>query len=625
MLMPGQDIQLLFQVKEQENIIILIDKGELYMFGSAEYGQLGTGRLDKEVYPCKIDLYNKVSAVACGIKHTLILTDKGKVYSCGNNATGELGTGNKRASFIFSKVAFPTEEQIKKVAAGQHSAAVSEKGELYVWGTGSFGEFLQPQKMTGIKNPVVDISVGGGFGCAIDIGGSLFSWGSNKFGELGLGDYDTRLVPTLVSSLQGKRTTAVSCGGNFAMALGITIIHKPDEGSSRGRYGLEFSGKKLEEERERETYSQRDYNIKRESDLRRDRSADNLLRTHEKSVEENRRYSVHRNAFDEDLEALRSEIAKKEKATADSRYDRGYSPYRRSPGRSDTVSRGSTIQKSPRETVVTRQDPTFVNVSFEADKNFFKRRDSRSTTPERYPYGEERQNREVNSDLEQVRRRYEEIKQNSPSRQRRDSGAGYYDRGDRTVSPFRTREDMPPRPENYNEEYRLGRENRILRENLEQLKKQLIVTEKVQLEDAKLRDRALERRYEFLESEHAELQRKFKDMERELNLEREHISSLKRDLEEERAQNERHLKVLEDNRILIDHLENENRRLIERQSKSGSEYLEAEKEREFFRKKYEELQKKFEKQAHDFNEALREREERIERLQNEKDVIITGK
>ena len=36
---------------------------------------------------------------------------------------------------------------IEKIACGYHSAGISSKGELYIWGTGVFGEFLHPKRM----------------------------------------------------------------------------------------------------------------------------------------------------------------------------------------------------------------------------------------------------------------------------------------------------------------------------------------------------------------------------------------------------------------------------------------------------------------------------------------------
>ena len=52
---------------------------------------------------------------------------------------------------------------------------------------------------------------------------NLYSWGNNSNGELGIGDYDLRVTPTLVSFLQGKRISKIACGSNFAIALGENV------------------------------------------------------------------------------------------------------------------------------------------------------------------------------------------------------------------------------------------------------------------------------------------------------------------------------------------------------------------------------------------------------------------
>ena len=42
--------------------------------------------------------------------------------------------------------------------------------------------------------------------------GSLFAWGSNLYGQLGVGDTEERLVPMLVTRLQGKQVVHVAAG-----------------------------------------------------------------------------------------------------------------------------------------------------------------------------------------------------------------------------------------------------------------------------------------------------------------------------------------------------------------------------------------------------------------------------
>ena len=42
--------------------------------------------------------------------------------------------------------------------------------------------------------------------------GSLFGWGDNVIGQMGVGDTEGRLVPTLVAALQGKQVARVAAG-----------------------------------------------------------------------------------------------------------------------------------------------------------------------------------------------------------------------------------------------------------------------------------------------------------------------------------------------------------------------------------------------------------------------------
>lgn len=68
--------------------------------------------------------------------------------------------------------------------------------------------------------------MGDSYGCCIDELGQVYSWGKNDGGQLGLGDCDSRILPTAIESLKGKFCTLVSCGHNFCMSLGETIINK---------------------------------------------------------------------------------------------------------------------------------------------------------------------------------------------------------------------------------------------------------------------------------------------------------------------------------------------------------------------------------------------------------------
>ena len=199
---------------------IVDDRGNLYTCGSGDAGQLGTGSRDKELEPKLVTIPELVECAACGIFHTLVLTKNGKVYAMGGNYYGQLGIGNKKSSMNPVKINDLDKFNIVRIAAGNHSGALTDGGDLYVWGTGTFGEYLSPTLFGQFPAPLSNISIGGLFGVVLDIKGKLYSWGSNTNGELGTGDFESRTTPYLIKGLENKVVAKVSCGGAYTIALG---------------------------------------------------------------------------------------------------------------------------------------------------------------------------------------------------------------------------------------------------------------------------------------------------------------------------------------------------------------------------------------------------------------------
>lgn len=186
---------------------------ELYMCGSSDTGQLGTGRRDRECQPVRIPLPEQVASVACGIFHSLILGRSGKAYATGGNTFGQLGDGTKRSAL--KPIEVKGLSKVQQVSCSHHSAAVTMLGQLYLWGTGVFGEFLLPKLV--LSERITQANLGGCAGVAVDSFGRVWTWGSNSNGELGHGDYEPRKAPTQVAKLTG-----VSCaltGGTYCFAF----------------------------------------------------------------------------------------------------------------------------------------------------------------------------------------------------------------------------------------------------------------------------------------------------------------------------------------------------------------------------------------------------------------------
>ncbi len=67
---------------------------------------------------------------------------------------------------------------MKKIAAGSFSGAISmDSGDLYIWGSGVFGEFLTPHRVKTIYGSTVDVAIGNHFGAAINKSGGVYTWG----------------------------------------------------------------------------------------------------------------------------------------------------------------------------------------------------------------------------------------------------------------------------------------------------------------------------------------------------------------------------------------------------------------------------------------------------------------
>ena len=81
---------------------------------------------------------DRIKLIACGRYHTIVASESGNVYTFGCNSESQLGLGeNANDSFYNSPQRLRSLEQQewRALAAGSgHSCALSETGELYVWG-----------------------------------------------------------------------------------------------------------------------------------------------------------------------------------------------------------------------------------------------------------------------------------------------------------------------------------------------------------------------------------------------------------------------------------------------------------------------------------------------------------
>jgi alpha-tubulin suppressor-like RCC1 family protein len=77
---------------------------------------------------------------------------------------------------------------------------MTEEGQIYIWGTGVFGQFFTPHRVKAIKGlNIRDFKLSKcGQAVILTSEGKLYSWGFNAYGQLGHGDFNTRASPELI-------------------------------------------------------------------------------------------------------------------------------------------------------------------------------------------------------------------------------------------------------------------------------------------------------------------------------------------------------------------------------------------------------------------------------------------
>eukprot|EP00941_MAST-03F_sp_MAST-3F-sp1_P001264 g1264.t1 len=214
------------------------------------------------------------SFVACGSSHSLILTDDGtSIYAFGGGRYGQLGnkeTKDVAGTHTYVNKGFDNdgkdcwgEHEVVHIACGSdHSALITERGNLYTWGRqhkGQLGHLDTWGSQSSVSRndlrrrskdspclvkqlfkaglQIKFVACGSDFTMAIDQNGDLSSWGLGSYGNLGHGDTLDRKEPAVVESLRGK-CKHVACGSKHALAVTTDgVIFSWGHGNN-GRLGL---------------------------------------------------------------------------------------------------------------------------------------------------------------------------------------------------------------------------------------------------------------------------------------------------------------------------------------------------------------------------------------------------
>ncbi|KAK8807223.1 hypothetical protein WA158_003982 [Blastocystis sp. Blastoise] len=220
-----------------QHTLALTEKGEVYAWGNNKQrclGVTGTGVYNKAVKVEGLE-GSRIQDISCGLESSMCLTDKGEVYTWGSDDYGQLGHGSG-ARYIEKPTKIKSIRNIPmvKIVSGEyHCLALSNKNEVYAWGRGNNGQTCNakcndtnsPKAIEQLKDiKITQIAAGGGHSAVVDEHGTLYTFGRGRHGQLGRGDKVEsiaayRVDPTPVEYLQNKKIKQVVCGGDHTVAI----------------------------------------------------------------------------------------------------------------------------------------------------------------------------------------------------------------------------------------------------------------------------------------------------------------------------------------------------------------------------------------------------------------------
>ncbi|EKX33045.1 hypothetical protein GUITHDRAFT_148202 [Guillardia theta CCMP2712] len=228
--------------------LFITEDGRLYATGRGKEGQLGTGSQESVLSPVEVQMpegSGRVKAAECGKDFSVIATESGQVFTFGSDDYGQLGLGQfARYAMTPKEVAVLAGKNVRSIAAGDyHAAAVTSDGKLYTWGYGRSGQ-LGNGNTVDVSLPVLvrelqNLRVQSvACGCdhtvaVIDRGlkeqlmlissqvlesGEVFVMGRGREGQLGRGDIVES--PAVYRSVP-LQVQQVACGTSHTLARGV--------------------------------------------------------------------------------------------------------------------------------------------------------------------------------------------------------------------------------------------------------------------------------------------------------------------------------------------------------------------------------------------------------------------
>ena len=237
---------------------VLLAGGEVWTFGWGDCGQLGQGNCSNCAKAKRITRFQLnanamqrspvsnvyIKKIACGDEHSAILSDSGDLFTFGSNSWGQLGqqsnTGVKR-NFSTTPKSLKLSRPVTDVACGgYHTAVILEGGTILSWGSWNMqrpepDDLWMPKRIMKSPHASRAVQCGRTSTAVISHDGEVWMWGSNQNCQLGLGS-TLKEAPRPTRILWAPRAGRARAPGEASSpaTLGARVLFTDDE-SRTGR------------------------------------------------------------------------------------------------------------------------------------------------------------------------------------------------------------------------------------------------------------------------------------------------------------------------------------------------------------------------------------------------------
>lgn len=218
----------------EDHVVLQDAAGKLWSWGRGETGQLGLSekrhaafpKVIKTLEPQMLGQRSRVIDYSCGSNFCAAVTDGGQLYTWGGNASGQLGQGDAKSGEFPRVVVAMHRKHVHQVACGgAHTIVLTTARDVFTWGRNTHGQLglgagrkctSGPRRRVMGGLDVKQIAAGENHSAVLTSSGDIYTWGRGDYGQLGLGDFTSKDVPTLLSALDQRAQVAQkpskSCG-----------------------------------------------------------------------------------------------------------------------------------------------------------------------------------------------------------------------------------------------------------------------------------------------------------------------------------------------------------------------------------------------------------------------------